>query len=434
MNYVIWGAGKRGKRILGHVGFDRVMAFIDSNIDRVDSEYCGKKVISFKEYQEKFTDCIIIISCLYEDEVINRLKQNNIENYFLLSDCPGALQEPCSHDILKKYIINYINSDKKYILYGCTLYSVLMREWIEEELGISVNMVPHEGISSTLLKWLSTRLPEHCLCPLEDLEKEKADEILMTTEQGMDIIQKCVSPKTVMMNMYDCSDKIEEYYNPRIEEFKNIHQGKRCFIVATGPSLRIEDLNTLADNNEICISVNSIWRAFESTKWRPQYYLAVDGDGLCEFGDAVKNQNIPYLFFGDTNEKFWQENHKENYIKCHVVFETSQKKCPKFSEDFARKHYLGYTVTYSAMQLAVYMGFKEIYLLGVDFSHRGKNGENYEHFYKEDKLISVSREEYVLLAYEAAKRYSESNGIGIFNVTRGGNLEVFERIDFDSLF
>ena len=39
-----------------------------------------------------------------------------------------------------------------------------------------------------------------------------------------------------------------------------------------------------------------------------------------------------------------------------------------------------------------------------------------------------------LLAYQAAREYADRHGIKIYNATRGGKLEVFERVDFDSLF
>ena len=38
-----------------------------------------------------------------------------------------------------------------------------------------------------------------------------------------------------------------------------------------------------------------------------------------------------------------------------------------------------------------------------------------------------------LYAYEHAREYCDSHDIRIYNSTRGGKLEVFERIDFDAL-
>ena len=93
------------------------------------------------------------------------------------------------------------------------------------------------------------------------------------------------------------------------------------------------------------------------------------------------------------------------------------------------------------------MGFKEIYLLGIDHNfaiQRKRNGEiitndiqnhfsaEYDssknrHFIEMDIDLATS-------AYECARVYAEKNNIKIKNATRGGNLEVFERVDFDSLF
>ena len=41
----------------------------------------------------------------------------------------------------------------------------------------------------------------------------------------------------------------------------------------------------------------------------------------------------------------------------------------KFSDNFAKVAYAGQTVTYLNMQLAYFMGFKNIYLIGVDFDY-----------------------------------------------------------------
>jgi len=53
----------------------------------------------------------------------------------------------------------------------------------------------------------------------------------------------------------------------RIQEFKGKYKGQRCFVVATGPSLTVEDLNTLHKNNEVVFSMNTIVKAFEKTEF-----------------------------------------------------------------------------------------------------------------------------------------------------------------------
>jgi hypothetical protein len=112
------------------------------------------------------------------------------------------------------------------------------------------------------------------------------------------------------------------------------------------------------------------------------------------------------------------------------------------------------TVTISALQLAVYLGFKNIYLIGCDTSYKipknvifeddnkdliksiENNDEN--HFSSDyfgsgkrwhnphvDKMISQYKE-----AYEVCK----SKNINITNATVGGNLEVFPRVNYLELF
>src|SRR5699024_2583318 len=59
-----------------------------------------------------------------------------------------------------------------------------------------------------------------------------------------------------------------------IKRLCNKYQGQRCFIVATGPSLTLSDLNKL--KNEYTISMNSIVNILPKTDFRPNIYLCQD--------------------------------------------------------------------------------------------------------------------------------------------------------------
>ena len=90
-------------------------------------------------------------------------------------------------------------------------------------------------------------------------------------------------------------------------------------------------------------------------------------------------------------------------------------------------------MTYACIQIAVYLGLKEIYLLGVDCDYTVGSVSN--HFYAEDKPDMTERSmAEMTLAFQAAHQYADAHGIKICNANRGGNLEIFERVDFDSLF
>jgi hypothetical protein len=95
------------------------------------------------------------------------------------------------------------------------------------------------------------------------------------------------------------------------------------------------------------------------------------------------------------------------------------------------------------LQMAVYMGFKEIYLLGVDCNYASIIDENgkiqtnnliKDHFFDDNKETEIfANVNNQVLSYKAAEKYCRENGIKIYNATRGGKLEVFERIDFNKI-
>lgn len=438
MEYVIWGAGERGARIFPHLNPDSVKAFIDIDSNKIGNEYLGKAVISFEEYKWHFSNCYIIISYSFEYEIVEVLKDNNINKYFLMSECPGELQETNPRNLLKDYICNSVGKEREYTIYGCTLYSFILREWLIKKLEKDVRMVPHVGIDEGVLSVLKGDKEIQGYIASEEVESIDG-EILVTVEEDIPYLKSHVNAEAIITNVYDCSDEMMEYHNPQIEEFKDIHLGQRCFIVATGPSLRIEDLDTLAKHKAMCISMNRIWYAFDKTTWRPDYYVVGDYRNLKQDAEILEQMPINYKFVADTYGPYWEKEHTDSIIKYHFHYEYLPDRMPKFSEDFSRKCYHGTTITYVCLQLAVYMGFTEIYLLGVDATRSASGYQDASsHFCKEylnratSSLRTFDREP--RLAYRAARNYAERKGIHIYNATRGGELEVYERVDFDRLF
>ena len=111
----------------------------------------------------------------------------------------------------------------------------------------------------------------------------------------------------------------------------------------------------------------------------------------------------------------------------------------KFSNELACL-YSGGCVTYSMIQSAACIGYNEIYLIGVDFIypsmvyHDGTVKENNVdgHFYDDGKPFSAHYDR-MISGFMCAKQYAESHNIKIYNATRGGALEVFERVALDEL-
>ena len=430
MKFVIWGAGERGRRIFFHIGCENVIAFIDLDKSKAGTKLFDKPIISYEYYLKSYRDIIIVIST-HEKEVAEILNADKIYNFLYMSDCPEDFQSPNPRNILKQHIQNEIDKNKQYVVYGNTLYSILLYYWIIEITQINQ---PYIVVSPDISAGLFDTFKKHFDNTVKKDFSEitfKIDRIYNTDKHESDHIPKKLTDKT--KNVYRYSEHIKEYYNPQIEKFRNIHSGKRCFIVATGPSLLVEDLNTLSDNKEICISMNSIYKMFENTRWRPSYYVAQDFRMMRDKKEVLRYLDGITAFISDGYAPFCEEEHADNVYINHMGLVWDNKGTIPFSENFAQVSYISGTVAYSCIQLAVYMGFNQIYLLGVDCSELGNNYAKYTHCYNEKELVSISYDDQTLVSYISAKKYADGHGIKIYNATRGGKLEVFERVDFDKI-
>jgi len=234
------------------------------------------------------------------------------------------------------------------------------------------------------------------------------------------------------------------YEYERLLQFRGKHKGERCFIIGNGPSLLASDLDKLKD--EITFATNKIYLMFDKTDWRPSYYVCEEKEMFRKIQDEIKiNIKCPAFYSLDSIlqlDEFNLANFYFSFLDFRSVWRPDGK--PDFSEEILIIQ-CGMTVTYNCLQLAAYMGFSEIYLIGVDntFDRGVKfNGElvygnsTKTHFTKEYKAtdIFLSKIDVANAAYQTAREYCEQHNIKIRNATRGGELEVFERVDFDSLF
>lgn len=215
----------------------------------------------------------------------------------------------------------------------------------------------------------------------------------------------------------------------KVRKYKNLYAGRRCFIIGNGPSLKTEDLEKL--KNDITFGCHGIFYIFDKTDWRPTFYCAQDSKIINKDYKTIKkrcNRIKQFYAFADI---YYYPFISLKSICLNLIRKPYDKDPPAFSEDLEIGTVEGFTVTYMMIQLAAYMGFKEIYLLGIDHHYEG--GEK-DHFSKEDICINPPLLDKSTLAYVAARRYCEKNDIRIYNSTRGGYLEVFERKSLDFLF
>lgn len=263
------------------------------------------------------------------------------------------------------------------------------------------------------------------------------------------ICKNFIQENHFLYNKMDCGFFLPSFNN----ELKKLHNkflGKRVFIIGNGPSLNRHDLSLL--KNEYSFGVNGIFYKTDEMGFRPTFYVVEDYHVMSDNIDRINNYECEYKFF-PKNYKAIVKNKK------NVIFFTMDSgyykplspyfSIPRFSADASHRLFCGQSVTMLNIQLAYYLGFNEVYLIGMDHSYEmpktiEKNGvilseaDDVNHFHPEyfgkgkkwhnPHLDRVERTyQYYKLVYEAKSR-------NIFNATDGGNLEVFERVNYQDLF
>lgn len=281
----------------------------------------------------------------------------------------------------------------------------------------------------------------------------KIKDELLSRGINPDNIYSIDNPETIQ-DFFDVLYDYSQKFSPKIKALKDKHKGETCFVIGNGPSLKVEDLDKLSGKH--CFAANGIYKMFPHTSWRPEFYFAQD-EAMTQdvlLRDIGQISDLEYIFTS-INSKMVNFNEEYDNIRyMRLYYEEDNSGLPKFAADCEKMVYLSCTVSYSMLQLAVYMGFQTIYLVGMDCSYEyelledgtvkhnnvktygGIIGEFYKELNQDDGIGEEGggeRYQYIK-GFTAAKNYAESNNVQIYNATRGGELEVYERVDLDSLF
>lgn len=175
----------------------------------------------------------------------------------------------------------------------------------------------------------------------------------------------------------------------RIEEFNNIHDGERVFILGNGPSLQQTPLEKLDD--EITIGLNEISKIYDDTDWRPSYFVFHDAvhEDWNQFGvdsfntvgiekdtidsiQATVELGIPCFFSRPAERWFRKEKNALFYTPKTTPTDeqkriiSERKPAAAWSKDIT-EYVTCFASTISVCaQIANYMGFDNLYFLGCD--------------------------------------------------------------------
>ena len=403
-DFYLFGAGINCEAVICYFGKKNIKGIIDSNTQLQGGNINGVEIIGIDEYIKHGENKKIYITSYYQAEsIIQNLKTRKIKNYF---KCPymqtGFFRN--AMDIMNKLkLFEY----KKLCFVKCSPMTESIIEAISADYEQNFKIID-----------INYSLEENEKVFISDAVTE--DEIFkLNNKFGKDNI---IYIENEFKNKY-------RYKNNELKKFENINKGKRCFIIGNAPSLKYEDLEVLHSLHEICFGVNRIYKVFEKTNWRPTYYVAVDSE-ICK-NDYCVIENIKSIkfirrFFSEIN---WRDNN------IYQFGGLSSKKI-EFSKDISNGIYIGNTVIYDSLQIAYYMGFSEVYLLGVDLDLSKKINEEGRHFYKwhnNKERLHEGNLDHILKSFACAADVFKNNGIILRNLSRAGTWQEIKRDNFDNI-
>ncbi len=227
-------------------------------------------------------------------------------------------------------------------------------------------------------------------------------------------------------------------HRKKIITWSNKYKNRKAIILYNGPSLKSVDLSLLKNKSIFTFGLNKINLLFDSSDFRPSCIVSVN--------PYVIEQNSS--FYNQTQIPLFLCYRAINQIKSrlNIQFFHTTNVLGRFARDCSWSINVGATVTYTAMQLAFYMGFSEVGLVGCDhyFETQGPSNKlvkskekDPNHF--DDRYFSGGVQWQLPdlpssnFHYSVARDTFNYFGRKLVNCTEGGNLDVLERqnlIDF----
>jgi hypothetical protein len=236
---------------------------------------------------------------------------------------------------------------------------------------------------------------------------------------------------------------------------KDRHRGQRCFILGAGSSIKQQDLKLL--QGEIVISVSNTFVHPDYPLFKPRYhvlptllygherlYTAERFVGWLREMEAATGGAEMFFHIGD--RKMIDDAHLFHNRAIHWVDYVEWDGVAPVSLDLDRVPHI-WSVSELAITVALYMGFDQIYLLGMD--HDWFNGtlvyfydHKQQHAMKPDESrirnMGVDAEFQMRRHADIFRKYKYLYSVknNIFNANANGKhyMDVFPKVEYETLF
>ncbi len=423
--YYLFGAGNNAWGVIAYFGKENIIAIIDNEAKRINGFMQDIPIISLEQYMKSHSDGTIIITAAVYEAIEEQLLSCGITNYYVAPMIQMGLAS------VEQMIADWnMTQMEEIILFG---YQPIGRHLVsalyKKSANCRVKVIPQ---SNKEMEW--TKNDDLIIADESDINRDN-NVIVFRSEDW----NRVSTIKGTDEGVYNIFGLVMET-NKRAAElvkWRNIHEGESCILVGNGPSLSVEDLERIQSSKIASFGMNLAYKVYDNTLWRPVYYIFSDYNMMRQYYDEIgmlrrDNLFVKNFYYMDETPMLSDTNYYPGCAeRCYLEKQ-------RFSDDIVKAVYGGYTVMYDALQIAIYMGYKKIYLIGADFSYLDDPATKGNHFY-DDKTVdkrAVAGKPHIyisLAAMQKAEEYAREHGIDIYNATRGGKLEVFRRIDLESL-
>ena len=213
---------------------------------------------------------------------------------------------------------------------------------------------------------------------------------------------------------------------PDARIFFDRHAGETCLIVCNGPSLNSLPLDLLRRYPSIGCNTIVEWQAF-----KPTYYVAVDDRVRREFGDRVLERfgDIP-KFIPTPNLDKWQGPLFYNWFHRPGELWPWREKAPRHATMLTDPGITWYCCPHAMLQIAYFMGFKRMLVVGMDHSANRK-----EHAWGVDEGMTGPTDsggwwDFVESGHAKLMEGFAYDDFEILNITPGTHERVFPKGDW----
>lgn len=250
--------------------------------------------------------------------------------------------------------------------------------------------------------------------------------------------------KVITFLLFIIESKIYILYksNKNIYALKDKYKNQTCIILGNGPSFKDVDNSVL--DRYVTFGSNGIF-----LKYIPDLYMTISKDFYVNYIDEINELNVKYKFIDKSYQKILDTDTINMRCTRPLYGNILYYNFPvpmAYSVRPDKIVFLGGSVIFAQIQMAQWMGFKKIILLGVDhnmlldkdkvYGGVKTTQEERSNIHFNDKYISAIHYDIMAIeaAMEMARFYCERSGVTILNATPNSKLDVFEKIDYDDIF